>query len=243
MKYAFISDIHGNAVALEAVIQSIKEQNVDKVFVLGDICFRGPEPKRSLELVHSIASGIIKGNADEWIVRGVAEGEVPSHVVDIMNKERDWTVSQLQNSDIKQLAALPLDVTISLLNHTQIHAFHATPSSLFDVVLPDTQQSVLKEKMMGHNEASIYLYGHIHLPYIRYFEGKSIANLGSVGLPFDGLTKASYLLLEENKQDYRMSIERVSYDVDKVIEQFSKSDYPNKEVLFSVIKKGTSPFS
>ena len=77
LKLAFISDIHGNAVALDAVLKDMKEKNVEKVFVLGDLCYRGTEPKRSLELVKSLNCDVIKGNADEWVVRGVREGEVP----------------------------------------------------------------------------------------------------------------------------------------------------------------------
>lgn len=64
MKIAFISDIHGNAVALESVLEDIDKKNVDRIIVLGDICFRGPEPKRSLDLVRSLDTYVIKGNAD-----------------------------------------------------------------------------------------------------------------------------------------------------------------------------------
>ena len=42
MRLAFISDIHGNAIALDAVLQDLKEKNVDKVFVLVNSRFRGP---------------------------------------------------------------------------------------------------------------------------------------------------------------------------------------------------------
>lgn len=42
MKVAFISNIHGNAVALDAVLNDIKKKEVDKIYVLGDICYRGP---------------------------------------------------------------------------------------------------------------------------------------------------------------------------------------------------------
>ena len=52
-----------------------------KVFVLGDLCYRGIEPKRSLELVEPLNCDVIKGNADEWVVRGVREGEVPDQVL------------------------------------------------------------------------------------------------------------------------------------------------------------------
>jgi len=42
MKIAFISDIHGNAIALESVLEDIQKKKVDKIYVLGDLCYRGP---------------------------------------------------------------------------------------------------------------------------------------------------------------------------------------------------------
>jgi polysaccharide biosynthesis protein VpsQ len=78
----FFSDIHGNATALETVLEEIKIPNVEKVYELGDICYRGPEPQRSVELVKELNTEVIKGNADEWIVRGIQKGEVPDHSLD-----------------------------------------------------------------------------------------------------------------------------------------------------------------
>ena len=110
MKLAFISDIHGNATALDAVLQDIKNKNVDKVYVLGDICYRGPEPQRSLDLVQSLHTDVIKGNADEWVVRGVQQGEVPDPALEMMNKERDWIVSHLESDSIEYLKNLPTEL-------------------------------------------------------------------------------------------------------------------------------------
>ncbi|GAA5346504.1 metallophosphoesterase family protein [Planifilum fimeticola] len=72
MRVAFIADIHGNGVALDAVLEDIEKRKVDRIAVLGDIAFRGPEPKRVLERVRSLPADVIKGNADEWTARGGA---------------------------------------------------------------------------------------------------------------------------------------------------------------------------
>ncbi|WP_209124654.1 metallophosphoesterase [Alkalihalobacillus sp. BA299] len=242
MKYAFLSDIHGNAVALESVLKDIHSQNVDEIFVLGDICYRGPEPKRALQLVQELNAKVIKGNADEWVVRGVRQGEVPDHLLEIMNTERDWCVSQLDDQDLSYLEQLPTDLEITLPNGTNIYAFHATPTSLFDVVLPETDTTILSKKMMTSNEANLYIYAHIHLPYVRYFNGKCIANLGSVGLPFDGQPLSSYIIIEEKNDQFVVSIQRVIYDTEKVIKQYEKVQYPNLEIMKNVVLNGTSPF-
>lgn len=230
MKIAFISDIHGNAVALDAVLKDIKEKGIEAIYVLGDICYRGPEPKRSLQLVQSLQTKVIKGNADEWVVRGVHKGEVPDKALELMNLERDWTAAQLDAEDMAYLQSLPEQLTITEKGMT-IHAFHATPVSLFDVVLPGEPDEGLEEKLISHQNADILIYAHIHKPYIRYIKGKAIMNIGSVGLPFDGLRKASYGIVEIEEGHVQTSIVRVETDVEKVVSQFKAADYPNLRMI------------
>ncbi|MFT9493392.1 metallophosphoesterase family protein [Anaerosolibacter sp.] len=234
MKIVFLADIHGNANALEAVLKDIEERNVDKVFVLGDICYRGPEPQRSLDLVRELNTEVIKGNADEWVVRGFHQGEVPAQALEMMNKERDWTISQLDTESIDYLKSLPLELKMEL-EGVRIHAYHATPQSLFDIVLPDESEESLIESQMVQ-EANIYVYAHIHKPFIRYTNGKCIINTGSVGLPFDGLNKASYAMVELDGNNYQTAIIRVEYDVEKVIDQYCAIEYPNKDFMVKIQK-------
>ncbi|MCM3585498.1 metallophosphatase family protein [Mesobacillus maritimus] len=237
MKIAFISDIHGNANALDAVLGDIKERIVDKVYVLGDICYRGPEPQRALDLVRSLNTEVIKGNADEWVVRGINRGEVPDQALEMMNKERDWIYSKLNKESIDYLDKLPTELNIEI-EGVKVHAFHATPDSLFEVVLPDAEAETLTSKMMK-KEADLYIYAHIHRPYIRYMDGKCIMNIGSVGLPFDGLKKASYAIVDIQEGLLQTSIVRVAYDVDQTIQQFSNSDYPNRKQLMKILNSAS----
>src|SRR5690625_7300114 len=128
MKLAFISDVHGNAMALDAVLEDIKKREIDQIIVLGDICYRGPEPKRSLDLIRALETDVIKGNADEWIVRGIKKGEVPEQDLQIMNEEREWTVSALDKSSINYLRDLPTELNLTF-GRMKLHAFHATQNS------------------------------------------------------------------------------------------------------------------
>lgn len=234
MKYAFISDIHGNAVALEAVLRDISAKNVDKIVVLGDLCFRGPEPRRTLDIIRSLNTDVIKGNADEWVIRGIKKGEVPDSALEIMNKEREWCASKLSKDDIDYLLNLPTAYKLTIEPMT-ISGFHATPESLFDIVPPHAEDQILREKLMNE-EDEIFVYGHIHLPYIRYINGKVVMNTGSVGLPFDGMPKASYAIVEIASGHFRTSIERVDFDVEKVCHQYRSADYPNKDFMIRLLR-------
>jgi putative phosphoesterase len=238
MKIAFISDIHGNAIALEAVLEDVKKKKVDQIYVLGDLCYRGPEPKRALELIRSLEAEVIKGNADEWVVRGVQKGEVPDQALNIMNQEREWTVSQLDPSDIEYLKQLPSEKNIQV-NGISIHAFHATPDSLFDIVLPHTEDDDVQKKLMTATESNIYVYAHIHKPYIRYINGKIVINIGSVGLPFDGIPKASYAIVEIEEGNVSTSIERVHVEIEKVVELYKEVNYPNADMMIQIVRNAS----
>lgn len=235
MKAAFISDIHGNYSALEAVLEDIRNKTIDQIYVLGDLCYRGPDPKRSLQRIRSLQTQVIKGNADEWVVRGVNKGEVPDSVIEMMNLERDWTVSRLDPDEIEYLKNLPTALNLEL-GGLSISAFHATPDSLFDIVLPNAEDDHLKAKLMSSADADVFIYAHIHKPYIRYIDGKVLMNIGSVGLPFDELTKASYAIVEIDQGKISTSIERVHFDVEAVIRQYADAQYPNSEMMARILR-------
>lgn len=237
MKIAFLSDIHGNAEALEQVLNDIESRSPDRIMVLGDLCYRGLEPKRALQRVRSLDAEVIKGNADEWVLRDPRSGEVPEGMLDIMKQERAWTVSKLSEEDLDYLRNLPREIRFEV-EGMRIHAFHATPDSLFDIVLPEASNSELQAKLMK-TDADVYVYAHIHRPFIRFFQGKCVINLGSVGLPFDGLRQSSYAMVELHEGNVQASIIRVFYDHHKVIRQVEDSDYPNRKLLKQLLLYGS----
>lgn len=241
MRVAFIADIHGNLVALDAVLADIEKRKVDRIAVLGDIVYRGPEPKRTLERVRSLCADVLKGNADEWTVRGVRPGEAPEAMLEMMNREREWTASQLDGEDLQYLRNLPESLELDLSENVRVRAFHATPDSLFDVIPPETDAETLKARMMKPSGFQLFICAHIHLPYVRYIDGRCIVNTGSVGLPFDGLSRASYALVEAEKDRFRATIERVPYDVEQVVKQYRDFDYPNRDLLIRVVREARSP--
>ncbi|MED1205215.1 metallophosphoesterase family protein [Heyndrickxia acidicola] len=235
MRLAFLSDIHGNSIALEAALEDLRKRRTDHIFVLGDICFRGPNPQKCLQLVQSLNATVIKGNADEWIIRGIKEGEVPNCDFAMMQQEREWACSRLDEESIHYLKHLPAEIEQSY-DGMKLHAFHAAPDNLFDVIQSNEEEKIISTLMK--KEADVYVYGHIHRSYIKYLNGKCVVNIGSIGLPFDGLNKASYALLDIEDAAVQASIIRVRYDINKVIEQWAQSDYPNKEKMINIVQNG-----
>ncbi|HHY67703.1 MAG TPA: metallophosphoesterase family protein, partial [Alicyclobacillus sp.] len=167
-------------------------------------------------------------------------GEVPDPFLEIMRREQEWTAGRLTADQVRYLEELPEDIFWDL-EGVRIHAFHATPTNLFTAVLPDASAEVLEGRLMVKPAVDVYVYGHIHLPYVRYLRGKCVVNTGSVGLPFDGLPQPSYALLEVETGRFRVTLERVPYDADRAAERLRQVDYPNLQMM-RVIREAISPF-
>src|SRR5437870_4765085 len=76
MRIAFLSDIHGNLFALEAVLADLEAQDVDRVVCLGDVCF-GPQAHECLERVRALGCPVILGNWDSWSIEGFPRADDP----------------------------------------------------------------------------------------------------------------------------------------------------------------------
>ena len=67
MKYAILSDIHGNLQAFTTVLQKCKELEVDQYICLGDIVGYNANPKECLDIIRTLPlAGVVKGNHDEY---------------------------------------------------------------------------------------------------------------------------------------------------------------------------------
>jgi len=86
----------------------------------------------------------------------------------------------------------------------------------------------------GLNSA-IVVYCHIHRPFVRKVGVMTVCNAGSVGSPYDGDPRSSYLLITDGNPVIR----RVEYDVEKEVGRLLASDYPFKEWLAEMRRKGS----
>jgi diadenosine tetraphosphatase ApaH/serine/threonine PP2A family protein phosphatase len=109
---------------------------------------------------------------------------------------------------------------------------HATAESLWRAPMPDAADEVLAATYGGLGRR-IVVYGHIHRPYVRKLpDGTVVANCGSVGLPFDGDPRASYLLVDERGVEIR----RVRFDIEGEMKGLLVSGYPLAEWLANILR-------
>ena len=157
MKYAILSDIHGNLEALNAVLAKCREEGVDEYISLGDIVGYNANPKECLDLLRSLKlAGAVKGNHDEYAAGNdsAMEGFNPHAKAAVI-----WTKSKLSPADRAYLTGLPMRKT---LKNTLITIVHATLDS------PDSWGYIFD----AHHAADNFAYqftplcfiGHSHVP-------------------------------------------------------------------------------
>ena len=104
MKYAILSDIHGNYDALDAALAGVERDGVDAVVCLGDIVGYGPEPAACLHRIRNVATHVVAGNHD----LAVAD-ELSIDNFNVLAREATlWTRNELSDDDIRYLATLEL---------------------------------------------------------------------------------------------------------------------------------------
>jgi predicted phosphodiesterase len=108
--------------------------------------------------------------------------------------------------------------------HGSIALVHAHPEDLWRAPASEATGAEL-ESVYTPLAGDVIVYGHIHTPYIRNIGGRTIANSGSVGLPYDGDRRASYLLIDNGK----LSIRRVEYALERELQELAYCGLPHAE--------------
>lgn len=181
MRLTCISDMHGNAVAFEEVIEDLDRQNPDEVICLGDIAMRGPESKKCVDLLQSLNPVLtVRGNFDHMFTRLDAENVVPEDSKDEMDlRAFQYACGQLSEEEMKWLAHLPTEEKRTF-EGTSFEFYHASPNSLSERIWPWASDEELASLFNDEN-TEILVSGHIHRSFIRYLNGKTVINTGSIG--------------------------------------------------------------
>ncbi len=201
MRVAVFSDVHGNAVALEAVLADIERRSVAQVVFGGDLAFGGPAPEACVARIRALGIPCVRGNTDEWFTESRRAPEDPLS---------EWTRAHLMPSSRAWLAALPFEHRID-----DLVIVHATPWSISDLIPKDADHGVLR-RVLTEGRAGVLVYGHIHLGWMGQVPGVGlVVNTGSVGFPFDGDPRASYAVLSRSPSGWTAELHRVTYDLDR----------------------------
>jgi predicted phosphodiesterase len=197
---ALLYDVHGNRLALQAVLDDARRQGADRWILGGDYTLFGPEPEETLALLRALSPAIwIRGNCERVTARPAEAPDIP-----VVESGIAACREALGDQLVDELAALPEDAVDGDARY--VHASAISDSRSF-FPQPDDDEA---ELLAGVAEPRL-VFGHTHLPFRRISTtgGIELVNPGSVGLPFDGDRRAAYALVHS---DRRVEHRRVPYD-------------------------------
>jgi putative phosphoesterase len=231
MRLAIVSDVHGNLAALEAVIEDLDRVKPDLIVHGGDLATNGPHPAECVDRIRELGWPGIAGNVDLalwWLPE-----TLPENTIRTFQAMVPVTAKMLGPERVAWLKTLHLEWR----DGERVALVHAVPGNTWKGVLPDASDAELKE-IYGPLGATLAVYCHIHRPYVRKLDTFTVANSGSVGLPWDGDPRSSYLLIEDGEP----AIRRVTYDVERHIADVERSGYPTSRWLIEQARTAKGGF-
>jgi putative phosphoesterase len=220
MRIAIVSDVHGNLVALEAVLEDLERTKPDLVVHGGDLAWRGPRPVECVDRIRELGWPGVIGNMDRALETHLHEGSVA------------WTAEQLGEERVAWLQSQPMEWR----KEDELALVHAVPGDLWQAVLPDADDGEL-QAVYGPLGARLAVYCHIHRPYVREIGDLTVANTGSVGLPYDGDPRSSYLLVTDSRCENR----RVAYDVERAVAEVEAVGQPGAAKIVRAYRTAAPP--
>jgi predicted phosphodiesterase len=223
MRYALLSDVHGNRPALEAVLRdTLAQRGVGGTYHLGDLVGYSPWPNEVVEAITAAGIPGVAGNYDSTVATDYAHcgcrSESPRQE-ELAHVSYAWTREHVSARTKAYLGGLPFRIDLKPLGgHASgptVTLVHATPTNNLVYVTEDRPDGFLTKMaaQAGLRAGDVLCFGHTHKPWHRVVEGIHFVNTGSVGRPKDGDPRAGYVLLDIGADSVRVEIVRVEYDV------------------------------
>jgi putative phosphoesterase len=235
VRLAIVSDIHGNLTALDAVIADIERRGVDRVVHGGDLALVGCQPVEVVDRVRELGWPGIVGNTDELLWRpeelAVQEQRAPKLqglLRLLFNEYAPATRELLGEERIAWLHGLPAE-----WRDGELAVVHASPGDLWRAPQPNAEDAELNATY-APCDAQLVVFGHIHRPFVRQLDRMAVSNSGSVGSPFDGDPRASYLLVSSGE----VQLIRVEYDIEREVALLLQSGYPDAKRIAEMRRRG-----
>ena len=228
---ALISDIHGNAVALDAVLADVAQRDVDEIVCLGDVAAGGPQPGEVIARLRALQCQVVRGNADRWLLEGLPPGR--SAETRRLRAIVDWAGDTLAPDDLDYLAALPSKLSVGA-GGVSLVCFHGSPRSDVEPLLAATPERALDEALTGTPATGVFAGGHTHLQLLRRHGERLLVNPGSVGLPLGSLSGADqrlpawgeYAVVASDGSTFEVAFRRVPIDLAALAAQTEAMPHP-----------------
>lgn len=220
---AVLSDVHGNAVALEAVLAELGSHEPELVVFGGDLTW-GPLPEETLELVRALRTPalFVRGNAERALFEQVEE---PS-------ERTRWLLGRHAPAALAFLASFVEQETVEIDGLGAVRFCHGSPRSDEELVTPETPPERMRALSEGIDEG-VLVTAHTHLQFDRTVEGLRSVNPGSVGMAYGvAAGTACWALLGPD-----VELRQTTFSVERTAARYRASGDPSAEQMIEILER------
>ena len=252
MKFAVLSDIHGNYPALQAVLEDARRQGINRFLLAGDYCISGPWPDECIAAIMELPEKtVIRGNEEKYLEN--LAGQDPSRWTDGQMQATYWSYKNISREHLDYVLGLPRSADFEY-DGVPVHMVHSSVDFMgtypfytwnsVTIVEKSRRQGTCPEKILAEMAAErardprfreaasgledgVYIFGHSHIQWSCKVEGKNVylVNPGSCGLPLDGIRDSvPYTVLEiTDGGQVRIEDKRIPFDKAACIDAFRQT--------------------
>lgn len=237
-RIAIISDIHGNAQALEAVLLDIGKSDIDSIICLGDVATFGPSPRETLQMIQKFNCSYIYGNHEQALLNPEKASDYEINGEALQNSIY-WCLNKLHEKDLSFIKSFNKTLLIALNDEMNLLCYHGSPKSTTDSILPTSTSEEIDSLIHFNQSTKIAIGGHTHFQMYRKHKDTIILNAGSVGSAFlnpslsppvpSYLPTAEYAIIELQQKNISVELKSIEFDFLKFQNLVLQSDIPLKD--------------
>ncbi len=239
MDIAVISDIHGNYVALQAVIDYCMTRGITRFIFLGDYVTDCPDPQKTLEKIYVLKQyfdcTFVRGNREEYLLNYRASGEKGWHKGSASGSLL-YTYNNLTGKDLDFFDSMPIYTIWQERGATPMDVCHGSPEKAGELLFKDKRNT---KRVLTHLKTDYLLHGHNHLQDSYIYRGKRSINPGSVGIPwfYDG--KAQFAIIHSKGKAWEEELLQIDYDRDEILKDFQGTELVEMAPAWAAISMHT----
>jgi len=231
VKIGLIGDIHGNDLALQAVLEAASAANVERLLVTGDLVGYYFAPRRVLDLLDGWDRDVVRGNHEEMLSAARCDPVYLAMVEARYGSGVRVAMDQLSSIQLDELCNLPHPLSINI-DDVRILLCHGAPWDLDRYIYPDTDPGLTAR--CAQENYDLVVMGHTHYPMLKVIGETALVNPGSVGQPRDRKLGACWALFDTD--DHMIELRRESYDSTDLVRE-CHSRHPELPYLSEVLQR------
>jgi putative phosphoesterase len=231
VKVGILGDIHGNADALNAVLNAASTVGVDQWLNTGDMVGYYFAPERVMEMLRQLKCPSVRGNHEEMLCRSRDD---PDYLLAVEAKYGSGVrvaLEQLSGQQLDAACGLPHPLSLEI-DGLRILLSHGAPWNIDQYIYPDSAPDLIER--FAPEGFDLLVTGHTHYPMVKTIGGAVLVNPGSVGQPRNRMPGAHWAVFDTI--DRSVELCRTPYDCSSLVLECRKR-HPELPYLADVLER------